>query len=353
MNYFRDNIDKLHGYVPGHQPGPEAIKLNTNENPYPCSPRVLEVIQAADAEDLRKYPQVYWDDFREAAGKALGVAPQRIVCGNGGDEILTILVRCCCDQNRPLAYPVPTYSLYPILAGIQDCPTREIPFTPEGQLPEQLFGIEAGLTILCNPNAPTCRLFPVEQCAELAASLKGVLLIDEAYVDFSDWNCLELLEQFDNVAILRSLSKGYSLAGLRFGFCMTSEKIVEAMCQVKDSYNVDALTQLAATAAMTDQAWKDNHVAKVVAERTRLADELRKLGFVVPESQTNFLLVQVPADVGLLPARTIQEQLQAHNIYIRYFNSPDLTDKLRITVGTPEQNDALIAALTQINAQKA
>jgi histidinol-phosphate aminotransferase len=331
------------GYVPGFQPQEaDVVKLNTNENPYPPSPKVTEAIAQVTADSLRRYPPVYWDGFRAAASKVLGVKPERIVCGNGGDEILTILVRCCCDQEKPLAYPINTYSLYPILAQIQNCHAIEMPFAENGCLPNALLSSPAGLTVLCNPNAPTGSMIPADQVAKLAKSLTGVLLIDEAYVDFATSNCLELVEQFENVVILRSLSKGYSLAGLRFGFAIGSEKIVQAMCKVKDSYNVNAITQAAATAAIQDQPYFQTNVDKIITERTRLTQAIQDLGFTVTESQTNFILAQKNN------AREIQQSLIKQKIHLRYFDRKGLQDKLRITVGTPDQNNKLLEALKNI-----
>lgn len=344
MTYFRENIERMGGYMPGHQPVGDVVKLNTNENPYPCSPKVMEAIRAVSEESLRKYPKVHWDDFREVAGKILKVAPESIVCGNGGDEILTMLMRCCCDRDRPLAFPVSTYSLYPVLAQIQDCSTIEVPFNAGGELPDDLFDNKAGLTILCNPNSPSTSLVPVDEIARLAKSLDGVLLIDEAYVDFARWNCLELVRQLDNVATLRSMSKGYSLAGLRFGYCVASEKIVTAMCKVKDSYNLNAITQAAAIAAISDQQHLKQNVAKVIAERERLSQKLFKLGFKVPPSDTNFLLAEISAP----SAKSIYEKLCEEKIYVRYFDQVGLDDKLRITIGTPHQNNVLFEALINI-----
>ncbi len=342
---FRDNVERLAAYAPGFQPADRsAIKINTNENPYPPSPKVFEALAALDGEALRRYPPVLWDEFRAAAAQVHGVALEMIMAGNGGDELLTILVRCCCDQNRPLAYPTPTYSLYPVLAAIQDAPVVEIPFADDFTIPEALAATEAGLTFLCNPNAPTATFVPIEYIADLARKVNHVLAIDEAYVDFAQDNCLRILRDCDNLVILRSMSKGYSLAGMRFGYVIGSERIIEAMIKVKDSYNVNVAAQTAATAAIRDQEYFHQNVRKVINERERLLPALRELGFTVGPSQTNFLL----AAISKIPARKVYEKLAERNIYIRYFNQEGLTDKLRITVGTPEQNDALLNALREI-----
>jgi len=342
---FCDNIERMEGYTPGFQPGDaEAIKLNSNENPYPPSPKVFQAIANLDGRALRRYPRVYWDKFREVAAKVHGVAAEMVVCGNGADELLTMLVRCCCDRDRALAYPTPTYSLYPILADIQNCPVVEAPFGDDFGIPEKLCDTGAALTILCNPNAPTGTLVGVDDVAKLAGDIDGVLAIDEAYVDFAKDNCLRLLKEFDNIVILRSMSKGYSLAGMRFGYAMASRRIVEAMIKVKDSYNVNVATQVAAVAALEDQEYFQQNIKKIIDQRQRLISDLRKLGFEPGPSQSNFLLV----GTGTMAAEWIYEKLIEHNIYVRYFKKEGLTDKLRITVGSSEQNDALLEALHEI-----
>ncbi len=346
MSYtFCDNIEKMQGYIPGFQPGdPRAIKLNTNENPYPPSPMVFEALNRLKPLQLMRYPQVFWDEFRKVASLVHNVDENAIVCGNGCDELLTMLVRCCCDTHRPLAYPVPTYSLYPVLANIQDCPVIEIPFTEDYDIPPRLFEADAKLTILCNPNAPTGTIISVANIAELAGAVNGVLAIDEAYVDFAEENCLPLLKKHDNVVILRTMSKGYSLAGMRFGYAMGAPRIIDAMLKVKDSYNVNAATQAAAVAALGDQEYFRQVVSKIKNERRRLEPALRELGFELGKSHSNFILARIDKP----SASQIHRKLAKNNIFIRYFKSEPLSDKIRISVGTPEQNDALLNALAEI-----
>ncbi|MBN1846081.1 MAG: histidinol-phosphate transaminase [Sedimentisphaerales bacterium] len=346
--WFRDNVEALAAYTPGYQPADRsAIKINTNENPYPPSPKVFEALARLDGESLRRYPPVLWDEFRRAAAAVHGVEPEMIMAGNGGDELLAILVRCCCGPRRPLAYPVPTYSLYPVLAAIQDAGVREIPFGADYAIPEALSETAAGLTILCNPNAPTASFVPVDRIAELAGRLDHVLLIDEAYVDFAEDNCLRLLAECPNVVILRSMSKGYSLAGMRFGYVIGAKRIIETMIKVKDSYNVNIAAQAAATAAIRDRDYFDRNVRRIIDERERLRIALGELGFGVGDSRTNFLL----AAISRPPARKVYEKLTERNIYVRYFNQEGLADKLRISVGTSAQNDALREALEEIIRQ--
>jgi len=345
MSYFRKNIEKAKGYEPGFQPGQNNIvKLNTNENPYPPSPAVLKALAQIKPEQLRRYPDPKGDSFRLAAAKVNGVSADYIMCCNGGDDLLTIAFRSFCDKKRIVAYSVPTYSLYPVLANLQNCKTIEIPFDNEFNLPARLAGTNAALTIICNPNAPSGSLINIDELASLADELSGILLIDEAYVDFAKENCTRLAKEFDNVIILRSMSKGYSLAGLRFGYAIAQPALITGLMKVKDSYNIDTIAIEAATAAIRDRKYFKENIGKIKAERTRLTEQLRKLGLDVPDSSANFVLAKCGTD----NAREVYEKLTQQNIYVRYFDLHGLTDRLRITVGTKEQNDKLLCALKEI-----
>jgi len=345
MGYFRDNVERAAGYVPGFQPQRgDVVKLNTNENPYPPSPQVMETLRSIQPEQLRRYPAPLGNSFREAAAKVNGVVPENIICTNGGDELLSIAIRAFCDEHRPVAYPVPTYSLYPVLANLDNCPTVEIPFDPGFKLPAKLIETDAPLTIVCNPNAPTATLLGVEELASLAEALTGILLIDEAYADFAPKSCVELIERFDNVIILRSLSKGYSLAGLRFGYGIACKALIDGLLKVKDSYNVDAVSIALATAAISDQAYFKANVEKIKVQRQALTESLRELDFEVGDSATNFIWARFKDG----SAGPLHETLAQRNIYVRYFNHPGLEDKLRISVGTEQENAKLLAALREI-----
>ncbi len=348
MAYFLDNVERAAGYEPGFQPqGSDVVKLNTNENPYPPSPLVLEAIRNLPAERLRKYPPPLGDRFRTAASQILGVASDWILCTNGGDELLSICIRAFCDKTHPVAYPNPTYSLYPVLARLQNCPALELSFE-DPKLFDHLAETGAALTILCNPNAPTGQLIEANELGNLAGRLKGVLLIDEAYVDFAKASCLPLVKEHDNVILLRSMSKGYSLAGIRFGFGIAQPAMIDGLLKVKDSYNVDAMAIEAATAAIWDRAYHEECVAKVKAERARLTAELRTLGLEVADSESNFVLARSPR----IPAKDIYRALADRNIFVRYFALPGLEDKMRISIGTPEQDNRLLEALRAILAAK-
>ncbi len=345
MGYFRENIERAEGYRPGFQPkAADVVKLNTNENPYPPSPEVIKAIAQMKAEQLRRYPDPAADMFRKAAAELHGVKIENIMACNGGDELLSTAIRAFCDEKRPVAYPVPTYSLYPVLANLQNCRAIEVPFDDEFNLPAGLVKSKAALTIVCNPNAPTGSFISASELASAADEIKAVLLIDEAYVDFAEENCISLIKKFDNVVILRSLSKGYSLAGLRFGYAMADEGLIKGLMKLKDSYNVDAVAIAAATAAIKDQQYFRSNVEKIKTERQFLTEQLGELGFVVPRSYANFILVESKK----ITANILFEKLEKRNIYVRYWKVPLLEDKLRITVGTREQNEKLLSAIKKI-----
>ncbi len=345
MTYFRENIEKAVGYTPGFQPKEaDVTKLNTNENPYPPSPKVLEAIKSIKPEKLRKYPDPLADEFRKAAADFLNLSPDYIMCCNGGDDLLKIALQSFCDPKRPLAYPTPTYSLYPVLAQIQSCETIEIPFDDEFNLPPKLAGTDAALTIICNPNAPTASFINPDEIASLADESNTVVLVDEAYVDFAEDNCIRLIKDFDNLIILRSMSKGYSLAGLRFGYAVAQPSLIKGLLKVKDSYNVDAVAVTAAAQALKDQKYFSQNIKKIKQQRKYLTEKLRLLNFKVPDSCANFVLAACKKQ----NAKQIYQKLAKQNIYVRYFDLPRLDDKLRITVGTKQQNEKLIAALNKI-----
>ena len=344
MGYFRDTIEQMTGYTPGFQPkSADVVKLNTNENPYPPSPKAVEAMHNLSAERLRRYPEPDADTFRVAAAAVLEVEPENIICTNGGDDLLMVCLRACCDVQRPVAFAQPTYSLYPVLAQLCGCEAIEIERDASGSL-ERLADINAALTIVCNPNAPTSDLLTIDALGELADTLSGVLLIDEAYVDFADDNAVRLIKNFDNVIILRSMSKGYSLAGMRFGFGIGSIPLINGLMKAKDSYPVDAAAIAVATAAIQDQAYLKTNVEKVKSERTRLTKQLRGLGLDVPDSQSNFILARCIE----MDAKRLFDALVEQDIFVRYFALPGLEDKLRISIGTPEQNDKLLAAIQEI-----
>lgn len=352
MTYFRPTIHAMSGYVPGEQPAPDSkvIKLNTNENPYPPSPQALKVLQEFSGELLRRYPDPMAGAFRQSTSQVLGIPADWILVGNGSDDLLTMIFRACTEPGRRVVYPMPTYVLYRTLAQFQDAECVEVPYPEDYSLPvEALIEAQGAVTFIASPNSPSGTLASVELLDKLATHLSGVLVIDEAYIDFAEQDALALVQQHDNVIVLRTLSKGYSLAGLRLGFGVANPTLLEGLIKVKDSYNVDAIACAVAAAAITDQDHKNLNAQKVKTSRTELANALSQFGFDVFPSQANFLLVRPPSG----NAAFLYQRLKQQGIFVRYFNQPKLTDKLRITVGTPEQNEMLLQALDEALTAKA
>ena len=347
MSYFRKNIDAMSGYVPGEQPpqGAKVVKLNTNESPYPPSPAAMKVLRDLDGENLRRYPDAMAGEFRRAAGNVLGVAPEWILPGNGSDDLVMMIARACTGPGRAAAYPVPTFTFYVTQARVQAAEIVEVPFDEDFNLPvDELAEANAAVTFVANPNSPSGTFAPVDRLDELAGRVSGLLAIDEAYVDFSEQDALRLAEKHDNVIILRTLSKGYSLAGLRLGFGVGNPGLLDGLSKAKAIYNVSAAACAVGAAAIEDQAHKIANAEKIKASRTKLTSELADMGFRVWPSQANFLLARPPGgDAGRM-----HQALKARGILVRYFNEPRLDDKLRITVGTDRQNAALVEGLKQI-----
>ena len=342
-SYFRPDISDLEPYAPGEQPAPgvQVIKLNTNENPYPPSPRALAALGSVDSDRLRRYPRPFADEFRTRAAAACGVEPARILVGNGSDDILTMLLRSVAGTARPVAYPTPTYVLYGTLARIQGAPAVEVPFDDAYNLPvDALAAANAPLTLVASPNSPSGTRFPTDRLADLARQLDGLLAIDEAYVAFAHADALDLVDRFENVVILRTLSKSHALAGLRLGFAVGDAAVMAGLAKVKDSYNVDAVAARVGAAALDDTAYTAEVVARVRQSRGEVAAALTALDCRVWPSEANFLLVRPPGG----RAREVYEGLRRQGILVRYFDRPALADKLRITIGTADQNDRLIAA---------
>jgi len=352
-NLARATVREMTGYTPGEQPPPGAriIKLNTNENPFPPSEKVMQALRAVTGESLRRYPNPTADAFRKSAAKVLGITPDMIIAGNGSDDILTIATRTFIPPGGSLAYCDPTYSLYPVLARLQDARTITLPWDNDWSLPvERLAATKADAIYLANPNAPSGTFVPLAKVAELAAAFGKLLLIDEAYVDFADDNCLGLVSKYPNVVVSRTFSKAYSMAGMRFGYAVAQPRVIAEMMKVKDSYNCDAVSIIAATAAIEDQEYSRSVWNQIKSERTRLSQELRKLGWLVEPSQANFLWAKVPGG----NAEAAYLALKKQGILVRYFPYPGLTANLRITIGMAQENDALLNAirsLSQVNSE--
>lgn len=340
----RPNIAAMSGYTPGEQPqAGKFIKLNTNENPYPPSPKVTQAIQAVLEQGLAKYPDPVANTFRRRAAEVLGVEPDWILCGNGSDDILTILTRAYVGEGDLLRLPFPSYILYRTLAEIQGARFDEVRFNEDWSLPDTFKSASDRLKLafLPNPNSPTGTVIAPADILQIAEALPCPLLVDEAYGDFAEQNCIELVRQNEKVMVSRTLSKSYGLAGLRFGFLIAQPQVIEELMKVKDSYNCDALSIAGATAAIDDQAWFVANRAKVLATRQRMTAALEQLGFSVIPSQANFVWCTHPTR----PVQPLYEELKSNRVLVRYMNYPGWSDGLRISVGTDEQVDACTALL--------
>ncbi|MDH5673369.1 MAG: histidinol-phosphate transaminase [Myxococcales bacterium] len=353
-HFERDNVKAMEGYVPGTQPGDLAmLKLNTNENPYPPNPAVLAALGGVEGELLRRYPDPSALPFRQLAAEVHGLTPEQVIAVNGSDELLRLAIATFVPPGEPIGLIDPSYSLYSTLAAAHGSPVvgaePDADFAPPADLAERMNRAGVRLLFLVNPHAPSGQLTLLDRVEALARDFEGVLLLDEAYVDFVDpalgYDALPLCRQLDNLLVLRTFSKGYSLAGLRFGYGMGAPSLIEPMLwKTRDSYNVDAISQRLAAVALEHRAEAAAHWLTIRQQREALAAALRALGFVVPPSQTNFLLAKVPEPIA---APVLQQALARAGILVRYFDAPRLRESLRITVGTPEQNRRLLEALAQ------
>lgn len=345
-SYFRNNIERMEGYVPGEQPQDgQYIKLNTNENPYPPSPKVISALKEAVDDKLRLYPDPFAASIKNKVAEIFNTKPERVMVGNGSDELLTIIIRSFVGEGDKVVYPYPSYLLYKTLSDIQGAEKCIIDFQEDYFLPDDIVVEGAAVTFICNPNSPSGTLISVDKVSDIAKKISGVIVVDEAYVDFADDNCMRLVDEHSNLIVLRTLSKSYSLAGMRFGFAVARESLINGMLKVKDSYNVDRLSITAAVAAIDDQEAFKSNVAKIKSTRERLIISLKKLGFFVYPSQTNFVMIKCSNAVN---AKNIYQELKKQKILIRYIEQERLYDCLRITVGTDDEINTLLERLAEL-----
>jgi len=338
--YIKQSVRKMQGYTPGEQPtDPRVIKLNTNENPYPPSPAVREALQSLNVETLRLYPDPVSLTLRRKIADLHGGTPDNVFVGNGSDETLALCSRAFVEDDGAIGYFEPSYSLYPVLAQIRTVTARPVALGPdfEWAMPAKY---RSNLFFMTTPNAPTGIQYSKTVIRAFCARFPGVVVLDEAYVDFAREHCLDLALECDNVLVLRTLSKSYALAGLRLGYVVGAAPLIEALFKIKDSYNVDRITQAAALAALSDQAYMRTLVERIRATRRRTIADLERMGFRVFPSETNFLWVKPPR----ISAADLYRRLREQNILVRYFPGGRTQDYLRITIGTDEQMQALIDA---------
>jgi histidinol-phosphate aminotransferase len=346
MPFLRKHLQSIAGYTPGEQPPPGSpvLKLNTNENPYPPSPKVFQTLQTLDPEWLRRYPDPTAIAFRQAASAVLNIPIDWITVGNGSDELISLIVRAFVEPGAAVVYPMPSYVLYRTVAQLQGAQPIEIAYDESFRFPlQEVLAAQGAVTFIASPNSPIGNVVSLEILETLATHLRGLLVIDEAYVDFTNHSALSLIQHHDNVIILRTLSKGYSLAGLRLGFAIAHPTLIQDLNKIKDSYAVDAIAALAGAAAIRDQDYKNSTVQKILRSRAALHQNLVALGFRVWPSEGNFLLVQPQRHEQSVTA--LQQHLKTQGILVRHFNLPGVADKLRITVGTDAQNEQLCQTL--------
>ncbi|MFH0880283.1 MAG: histidinol-phosphate transaminase [Lentisphaerota bacterium] len=341
---IRKSIQSLQGYVPGEQPqDPGFVKLNTNENPYPPSPQVGQRLASLAVDQLRLYPDPVCRKLRDGLAALHQCSPDQIFVANGSDEVLRMCVQAFAERNGSVGFFEPSYSLYPVLSDIEGIVSRPVRLWPDfsWSMPADY---EASLFFLANPNAPTGIQYPRETVSGFCSRFSGVVLVDEAYVDFADYNCVDLALSLKNVLVARTFSKSYSLAGLRVGYILGSKELIDVFYKTKDSYNVDRLAQEIALAAIQDAGYMRGNVSRIRQTRARVSAELERRRFLVHPSATNFLWVRPPD----LSALELYEKLKARKILVRYFKDEVAKDYLRITMGTDEQMDVFLRGVDEI-----
>jgi histidinol-phosphate aminotransferase len=345
MPSVRPNVAEMTGYTPGEQPQgvDKLIKLITNENPYPCSPKVKAAIGRVVQAGLQKYPDPMATAFRNRAAELHGVEPDWILCGNGSDDILTIVTRAFVGTSDMIRFANPSYLLYRTLAEIQGAACDIVNFNADWSLPAEFSkGNDwIRLAFLANPNSPSGTVISPRVIAEIADALPCPLLVDEAYADFAEENCVSLVTANEKIMVSRTLSKSYALAGLRFGYLIAQPQVIRELIKVKDSYNCDTISIAGATAAIDDQEWLAETRGTILATRARMTEALREMGFEVVDSQANF----VWCTHGSTPVEPVYRELKQAGVLVRYMLYPGWGDGLRITVGSDEQVDACLGVL--------
>ena len=345
MGTLRRVVRKMEGYVPGEQPSAGTfIKLNTNENPYPPSPKVLEALRKEIKKGLNLYPDPLATTLRQTAARVYGLGEENVIVGNGSDDLLTIISRACVDSGDSVAMPAPTYTLYDTLVTLQEGVHHHFPFPPDYSLPAEIKSFPAKVTFLANPNSPSGTAISVTQVEELARALRGILVVDEAYVDFAEETSLPLVARYPNLVVLRTLSKSFSLAGLRIGLGFAHPDLIRGFLKVKDSYNVNRLSLVAGCAALEDLPWMLSNRDRIVKTRDRLSQGLNELGYRVHTSRSNFVLAYRTGECQ----EKIYQSLKERGILVRHFDTPGLKDSLRITVGSDSMMDRFLEEMRKI-----
>jgi len=351
--FWNKKIVSLTPYVAGEQPlpGQKVIKLNTNENAYPPSPEIAGFIRNFDPSVLRRYPEMTSKSLREVLAEFFGVRPGQVFCGNGSDEVLAFSFQAffeTTEEAKPLLFPDITYSFYPVYANLYSIPVKKVPLNDDFTVPVEAFCEPSGGVAVSNPNAPTTLALPVSDIKRIVESQPDrLVLIDEAYAAFGAQSCISLLPDHPNLLVIGTLSKSHSLAGLRVGYAIASEEIIEGLQRVRDSFNsypVDTLALELATLAVRDKAWFEENTQKIIRTRETVTQRLTDLGFTVLDSKANFLFAKPEG----IEAAELYKKLRAEGILVRYFDKPRICDYLRITIGTDEEMNAFIEAVKSI-----
>jgi len=359
---IRPLVRRLHPYVPGEQPNIQGlVKLNTNENPYPPAPGVLRAVREATDGRLRLYPNPTAEPLRKQLAKFHGCDPENIIVGNGSDELLAMAIRCFSEpaatrsggnsSKSVVQYFSPSYSLYSVLAETHGARSNPVPLAADFAMPsvsklrkERKWNFRAALTFVTTPNAPSGRGYSRSELAALCRAQRGVVVLDEAYVDFAKENAMDLAIRMPHVLVARTFSKAYSLCFQRIGYFVGHPELIGALHKIRDSYNVNGLGQVAALATLDALPWYRANFKQIIATRDRLIGNLEKLGFSVLPSQTNFILARPP----VFPASEWLKLLREQKILVRWFDAPIVRDYLRITIGTPAEAGALVKAARRI-----
>ena len=371
---IRPLVRELHPYVYGEQPKiKRLIKLNTNENPYPPSPKVLAAVKAAVDGRLRLYPNPTAERLRERLARLHRCQPENVIVGNGSDELLALATRAFVEpanvlpasrrkiklhselparcRQHVVQYFTPSYSLYPVLADIHGAARNAVPLKSDFSLPGlaelkrgRVWSFRAALTFVTTPNAPTGRGYPTRELDALCKAQRGVVVLDEAYVDFAGENALKLALKYPHVLVARTFSKAYSLCFQRVGYFVGHRDLIAALHKIRDSYNVNGLGQIAAEATLDDLPYYRANFKKIIATREWLSRELTKLGFRVLPSRTNFILVRPPR----FSASVWLQNLRVQKVLVRWFDRPEVKDYLRITIGTASEAKVLVNAVRKI-----
>lgn len=347
--FWSRRVSELQPYVPGEQPKlANLVKLNTNENPFGPSPRVIAAIQAGLGDSLRLYPDPESVALRQTAADYYGITPEQVFVGNGSDEVLAHVFHALFQQPRPLLFPDITYSFYPVYCQLYGVDYEQVPLADDLSIDLAAYRRVNGGIIFPNPNAPTGRLLALEAIERLLDEHPdSLVVVDEAYIDFGGDSAVALIDRYDNLLVIQTLSKSRSLAGLRVGLAMGHPDLIEALARVKNSFNsypLDRLAQVGAVAAFEDRDWFERTRQAVIAARRKVTAGLEALGFEVLPSAANFVFVRHPRHDGA----TLAAELRARGIIVRHFRAARIDQFLRITIGTDEQNDSLLEALAEL-----